>query len=256
MYCSLKNNFLHIKSCLDIPAFTGPSALTVNVMKNINDSSIVVQWDALDDSLTTTYTITWATAGGGLQVATLIEQTSYTITGLTLDTVYITTVTPANMCGSGPEFSFSIILSTNTTSTTSSISPTVIASTNPMTLSMPTLISSSTATTTALTTATNSTIITVVILSTSITPTRTHITSINPITTTATTTTATTTTTTATTTATTTSIIVNDTTIAADTTTTTTNPTNSADVTSKFKHNSYIYCDIIHVIGTSLNSNM
>ena len=236
--------------------FIGPSPLTVNVMKNINTSSIVVQWDAVDDFLTTSYAITWTRAGVGLQVATLTEQTSYTITGLTLDTVYTISVSAANICGSGPEFSTSIILSTNTISTTSSI---VIASTNPMSLSMPTLISSSTATTTALTTATNSTIITVMALSSSITPTQTHMTRINPITTT------TTTTTTATTTATTTStstIIVNDTAIAATTTTTTvmnpattTNPTNSADVTSMFKHNSYIYCDIIHAIGTSLNSN-
>ena len=237
--------------------FIGPSPLTVNVMKNINTSSIVVQWDAVDDFLITSYTITWTRAGGGLQVATLTEQTSYTITGLTLDTVYTITVSAANMCGSGPEFSTSIILSTNTTSTTSSISPTVIASTNPMSLSMPTLISSSTATTTALTTTTNSTIITVVALSSSITPTQTHMTRINPITTTTTTTATTTATTTSTST-----IIVNDTAIAATTTTTTvmnpattTNPTNSVDVTSKFKHNSYIYCDIIHAIGTSLISN-
>ena len=83
--------------------FTGPPALTVNIAKN-NERSIVVQWDAVDDSLVTTYTITWTRAGGGLQSATLTEQTSYTITGLTLDTVYTITVTAANICGSGPEF--------------------------------------------------------------------------------------------------------------------------------------------------------
>ena len=100
--------------------FTGPSALTVNVIKNIESSSIVIQWDAVDDSLLTTYTITWTRAGGGLQVATLVEQSSYTITGLTLDTVYTITVIAANRCGSGPEFTTSIILSIDTTSTTSS----------------------------------------------------------------------------------------------------------------------------------------
>ena len=111
--------------------FSGPSTLQVNVMENIERSSIVIQWDAVDDSLTTTYTITWSRAGGSSKnVSTITEPTSYTITGLTLDTVYIITVTAANTCDSGPEFSTSILLSTVTTSTTSSISPTVTASAN------------------------------------------------------------------------------------------------------------------------------
>ena len=43
-----------------ISVYTGPSAfeLTVNIMKNIESSSIVVQWDVVDDNLPTTYTIT------------------------------------------------------------------------------------------------------------------------------------------------------------------------------------------------------
>ena len=76
----------------------------MNVIKNIESSSIVLQWDTVDDSAATIYTITWTRAGGGLQVATLIEQTSYTITGLILDTVYAITVSAANRCGQGPEF--------------------------------------------------------------------------------------------------------------------------------------------------------
>ena len=105
-------------------------------MKNIENSSIVVQWDAVDDFLTTTYIVTWTSERelSNIQSATLREQTSYTITGLTLDTVYTITVTAANICGAGPEFVTSISLSTNTTSTTSSISPTVTAITNPMTI--------------------------------------------------------------------------------------------------------------------------
>ena len=95
-----------IQCCFSV--FTGPPALTVNVIQNIKRSSIVVQWDAVDDSLTTTYTITWTRAGGGLQTATPAEQTSYTITGLTLNTVYTITVSAANMCGSGPEFSTTV----------------------------------------------------------------------------------------------------------------------------------------------------
>ena len=94
-------------------------------MKNIKNS-IVVQWDAVDDSLATTYVITWTSESDhNLQSATLIEQSSYTITGLTLDTVYFITVTAANRCGAGPEFVTRVSLSTDTTSTISSISPTV-----------------------------------------------------------------------------------------------------------------------------------
>ena len=104
-------------------------------MKNIKNSSIVIQWDVVDDFFTTTYTVTWTSERDhNLQSATLKEQSSYTITGLTLDTVYFITVTAVNRCGDGPEFITSISLSADTTSTTSSISPTVTASTNPMTI--------------------------------------------------------------------------------------------------------------------------
>ena len=134
--------------------YTGPAALIVNIMKNIESSSIVVQWDAVDDNLPTTYTIIWTDEGDLFEVATLIEQTSYTITGLTLDTVYTITVNVANIvCGNGPEFRTSISFSTNTTSTTPSISPTDTASTSPMTTMNP-------STTITTTTVTSSNIIT------------------------------------------------------------------------------------------------
>ena len=100
--------------------YTDPSALTVNIMKNTESLSILVQWDAVDDSLPTTYTITWTDEGGLFEVATLTEQTSYTITGLTLDAVYTITITPANRCGGGPDFSTSISFSTATTADESS----------------------------------------------------------------------------------------------------------------------------------------
>ena len=86
-------------------------------MQNIESSSVVVQWDAVDDSLPTIYTITWTSERDLFQVATLIEQTSYTITGITVNTIYTITVTAANMCGSGPEFRVHISFSTNDTST-------------------------------------------------------------------------------------------------------------------------------------------
>ena len=74
------------------------------IIKNIESSSIVVQWDAVDDSLPTAYTVVWTDGRDLFDVAAVDEQTSYTITGLTLDTVYTIFVTAANRCGSGPEF--------------------------------------------------------------------------------------------------------------------------------------------------------
>ena len=86
-------------------------------MKNITNSSIVVQWDALDDFLPTTYAVTWTNGRDQVEAAIVEEQTSYTITRLTLDTVYTITVSAANMCGGGPEFRISVSFSTGNTST-------------------------------------------------------------------------------------------------------------------------------------------
>ena len=83
-------------------------------MQSIEGSSIAVQWDAVDNSTTTTYAITWSSTRGGLQVATVIDQTSYSITGLTLDIVYTITVSAVNRCGQGPEFSTRIQIITGT----------------------------------------------------------------------------------------------------------------------------------------------
>ena len=82
----------------------------------------------MDDFLPTIYTVALTDGRDFSQLATLTEQTSYTITGLTLDTVYTITVTAANRCGQGPEYSTSISFSNEVTSTTSTISPAVIAS--------------------------------------------------------------------------------------------------------------------------------
>ena len=95
----------------------GPPALRVNIMKNITNSSIVVQWDAVDDFLPTTYTVMWTDDRNLHKVAIVEEDTSYTITGLTIDTVYKIFVSAANKCDSGPEFKMSVSISTGTTST-------------------------------------------------------------------------------------------------------------------------------------------
>ena len=57
----------------------------------------------MDDSLPTNYTVTWA-SNEITQSSTLTEQSSYTITGLTLDTVYNITVIAINRCGGKPEY--------------------------------------------------------------------------------------------------------------------------------------------------------
>jgi len=76
----------------------------VNFIKNIRDLSLVVQWNAVDDVIH--YTLTWS--GGGF---TATRMTSYTITGLTVDTTYTITVSAANRCGDGLEFTTSILFS-------------------------------------------------------------------------------------------------------------------------------------------------
>ena len=81
-------------------------------MKNIESLSIVIQWDAEDNFVSITYTVTWTSERDDIQVATLIDQTSYTITGLTLNTEYTVRVTTANICDNGPEFSTRISFST------------------------------------------------------------------------------------------------------------------------------------------------
>ena len=107
-------------------------------MKNTESSSIVVQWDKVD---AISYLVTWTNERDhSIQVKTLKEQSSYTITGLSLDTVYTITVTAANKCGTGPEYRTSVSLTTDATSTISSFSST---DASPM-IVMPTTSSSST----------------------------------------------------------------------------------------------------------------
>ena len=134
--------------------YAGPPALTVNIMKNTESSSIVVQWDEVDDFLPTTYTVTWSSERDHIvHLVNIEEQSSYTITGITLDTVYTITITTTNRCGNGPEYSTSVSLTTDATSTISSLSS---IGANPMTI-MSTTSSSSTNTATAIMIASSST---------------------------------------------------------------------------------------------------
>ena len=137
--------------------FAEPSDLTVNITEIIMNLSVVVQWDEVDDSLPTIYRVTWTSnETNSTQSRILIEQSSYTITGLTLDTVYIITVTASNGCGQGPEYITSVSLTIDATSTTSAIPPIANASTNTITPEAATItatsMQSSTTTTTTTTT--------------------------------------------------------------------------------------------------------
>ena len=121
---------MYVYSCFNHP-FTGPHDLSVNITKSINSStSVVVQWDEVDDSLTTTYIVTWTSERDNiLHLVNLTEQLSYTITGLPLDRVYTITISASNSCGTGPRCSSDIILIVTISSIipTACIAPVTIA---------------------------------------------------------------------------------------------------------------------------------
>ena len=95
--------------------FTGPPASTIGIIENATDLSTIVQWDEVDDSLPTNYTVTWTNdVTTPVKSITLIEQSSYTITGLILDTVYNISVFAANECDQGPAFMTSVLFPTGT----------------------------------------------------------------------------------------------------------------------------------------------
>ena len=151
--------------------FIEPTAFKVNITKNIESSSVFIQWT--DDAFDPDYILTWTSKRDGLRIASLDSfQTSYTITGLTLDTVYTITLSDNAWCGDTPEFITSILFSADTTA---SISPTV--TTGPMTIISSVNPSSSTASSsTTFTTAscigyTTSTIFNVIVTTSTVTTT-------------------------------------------------------------------------------------
>ena len=111
----------------------------MNIIKNITNSSVVVQWDTVDDVQDTNYTVTWTIANESDVTQENTEQTSYTLTGLTLNTVYNINVTATNKCGQGEEFRTSVLFSEVTSS---GISPTIITVNSTLTV-VPTTIPTS-----------------------------------------------------------------------------------------------------------------
>jgi len=99
----------------------------VKFIKNLRNSSLVVQWNAVGDISDTVYIVYWSS--GTIQGSIVTRMTSYTITGLTVDTTYTITVTANNKCGNGPEFTTSVLFFPDTTSTTTIISPSKSSST-------------------------------------------------------------------------------------------------------------------------------
>ena len=133
--------------------FVDPPALTVSIMKITERSSVVVQWDEADDSFINNYIVTWTSERDhNAHHVTLIEQSSYTITGLTLDTVYTITVTASNRCGTGPEYRTSVSLTTDITSTISPAATLSMTSTTSIDITTTTTSSSITTTTILMTT--------------------------------------------------------------------------------------------------------
>ena len=103
--------------------------MTASIFKNVTNSSVVVQWDTVDDAHDTNYTVTWVIANESNVTQGSTEQTSYTITGLTLNTVYNINVTSSNKCGQGEVFTTNVSLSADTSSIGTGISPTITART-------------------------------------------------------------------------------------------------------------------------------
>ena len=89
--------------------------------KKITNSSVVVQWDTVDDVQDTNYTVTWAMANESNVTLINTEQTSYALTGLTLNTVYNINVIATNKCGQSDEFNTRVSLSESTTRISSTI---------------------------------------------------------------------------------------------------------------------------------------
>ena len=100
-------------------------------MTNIESSSIVLQWDAVNE-LFTTILIIWYSSPRSFSKHITGDETSFEITELTLDAVYTITARAKNSCGSGKQFSTSITLSASTTSNTFSVKSVIIVSTNPV----------------------------------------------------------------------------------------------------------------------------
>ena len=84
----------------------------MNVLKHFENSSIVVQWDQVAN--VSNYTVTLTSESIPTRSHTLIKQSPYTITGLTLDAVYNISIAASNSHCTGPEYKTSVLFSAGT----------------------------------------------------------------------------------------------------------------------------------------------
>ena len=88
-----------------IICFSGPSALHVVITRNIVALTVFVQWDVVDDSRPINYIVVRI---DNVYIHVLVETSPYRIGRLGLNRVSHITVTAANGCGTGPEYSTSV----------------------------------------------------------------------------------------------------------------------------------------------------
>ena len=85
-------------------------------------TSFMVQWDEVVDMFPVIYEVSWSDGNGDSETITT-NQTSYTIRGLTYDSIYNVTVVAINTCCGAGSTSYTV-LSTNTSMPMAPIQPT------------------------------------------------------------------------------------------------------------------------------------
>ena len=83
--------------------------------KDIKNDSFVVQWDAVTDIFSVSYTVRWY--GEDIDSSNITNKLSYTVTGLTSNTSYNVTVFAINTCcGAGPVSDVVMVITTSSAS--------------------------------------------------------------------------------------------------------------------------------------------
>ena len=88
----------------------------MNITKNIANLSLIIQWNAVEDLIRTTYiTVIWENGTDSTDnITARTDQTSYTIPGLIYLVEYNIIISAANDCGDGPEYNTSVLFATGT----------------------------------------------------------------------------------------------------------------------------------------------
>ena len=102
-------------------------------VENITDVLFIVQWDKVINQSVSGYKVIWTDESNSTQTVT-VNETSYTVTGLTPNTTYTVNVAAINKCGTGPlstdkRVTTNVSFSMNTISTSTIINPSITTST-------------------------------------------------------------------------------------------------------------------------------